>query len=72
MIIYNEGDDVKFLKDTIRQLKSGLTCYAFTLEQVEAVRKEYKKKTKLDLKVEKSELGYMIKPLKKISESIVY
>jgi len=64
----NEWQEHQFVNDTVRQLKSGMTCYAYKEEQVEEIRKKYKDKTGLDLEVVEVIKYKIERQLKRIEE----
>lgn len=54
--------DSLFIKDTIRQLKNGMQCYAFNMDQIKEISKKYKLKTGNGLEIRKEEYYYILKP----------
>lgn len=64
--------DDKFVKDTIRQLKCGHSCYLFNREQVNIIKEKYSKKTKLELEIKKDGEYFIAKPSKAVLKSKHY
>ena len=63
----NKWEENQFTNDTVRQLKAGMTCYAYKEEQVKEIKQVYKEKTGLNLKVKKEDYYYVITPLKQVT-----
>lgn len=62
-----------FIKDTIRQLKSGLECYVFNIEDARKIQTIYKEKTGLMFNIKKIDKDYiLLKPIKKITKTTNY
>lgn len=62
-----------FMKDTIRQLCSGLECYVFDIETARNIQKIYKEKTGLMFNIKKIDKDYiLLKPIKKLTKYINY
>jgi hypothetical protein len=66
----NEWQENQFVKDTIRQLKSGMPCYIFKESQLEEIKEKYKEKTGIELecKIEKVDYYFIITPKKQLTE----
>lgn len=60
----NEWQENQFVKDTIRQLKSGMPCYIFKESQLEEIKEKYEKNTGMELeyKIEKVDYYFIITP----------
>lgn len=62
-----------FMKDTIRQLKSGLECYVFDIETARNIQKLYKEKTGLMFNIKVIDKDYiLLKPIKKLTKYTHY
>ena len=62
-----------FIKDTIRQLKSGLECYVFDIKTARDIQKLYKEQTGLMFNIKVIDKDYiLLKPIKKIVNYIHY
>lgn len=62
-----------FLKDTIRQLKSGLECYVFDIETARKIQEIYKKQTGLMFNIKFIDKDYiLLKPIKKLTKYTNY
>lgn len=61
----NEWQENQFVKDTIRQLKSGMPCYIFKESQLEEIKEKYEKNTGIELecKIEKVDYYFIITPM---------
>lgn len=65
--------DQTFIKDTIRQLKSGLECYVFDIDTARNIQKIYKEKTGLMFNIKQIDKDYiLLKPIKKLTKYINY
>ena len=65
--------DQIFIKDTIRQLCSGLECYVFDIETARNIQKIYKEKTGLMFNIKQIDKDYiLLKPIKKLTKYINY
>lgn len=65
--------DQTFIKDTIRQLKSGLECYVFDIDTARNIQKIYKEKTGLMFNIKVIDKDYiLLKPIKKLTKYINY
>lgn len=65
--------DDAFIKDTLRQLCSGLECYVFDIETARYIQKLYKEKTRLMVNIKKIEDGYiLLVPIKRYHKHISY
>ena len=65
--------DQTFIKDTIRQLCSGLECYVFDIETARNIQKIYKEKTGLMFNIKVIDKDYiLLKPIKKLTKYINY
>ena len=65
--------DQTFIKDTIRQLCSGLECYVFDIETARNIQKIYKEKTGLMFNIKQIDKDYiLLKPIKKLTKYINY
>lgn len=62
----------KLISDSIRQLNSGLACYAYSQEQVDEICRKYTAKTGLELTIEKTDKEYIIRPSKRVGSYIKY
>lgn len=68
------GDDpqIKFIADTVRQLKFGQTCYVFTMFQVEKIKDKYLSETNMLLQIEKETASYKVVPEKRFKKYMNY
>lgn len=66
----NEWQENQFVKDTIRQLKSGMTCYIFKESQLNEIKEKYKEKTGIELeyKLEKIDYYFIITPKRQLTD----
>ena len=65
----NEWQENQFVKDTIRQLKSGMPCYIFNENQLEEIKEQYEEKTGIEFEVDiqKKDYYFIVTPKKKLT-----
>lgn len=65
----NGWQENQFVKDTIRQLKSGMPCYIFNENQLEEIKEQYEEKTGIEFEVDiqKKDYYFIVTPKKKLT-----
>ena len=65
----NGWQENQFIKDTIRQLKSGMTCYIFKESQLEEIKKKYEDATGIEFEADIKKIDYyfVVTPKKKLT-----
>lgn len=60
--INNDEHHKKIICDTVRQLKSGLHCFVFNKEQVDAIKIKFEETTGIDLIVNEIDGNFLLNP----------